>query len=289
MTKRTFVDRMRELLQAAPSPDTVAGAGIDVVAAPERRAVEPVAYACGVTDVGRVRTQNEDALYVAGDGRLLVVADGMGGHRAGEVAAALAVEALAAFFDDGRRAAIAEGAETASEALRVAFQSAHERVQRSAAERSDRVGMGTTLVAGYVHGDVLHTCHVGDVRCYAFRDATLLALTHDHSVVGMLVRAGKLGPEEARRHPRRNEVLQAVGLDADVTPDLHQWTLAPGDVVLLCSDGLWEMIGEDEIAEVLGNGRPLGARARELVHRANQAGGRDNVTVVLYEHPVPAP
>jgi PPM family protein phosphatase len=287
MAKRPFVDRLRAMLPQG-SRDTLVRGSVEPAGASARRVTQPVPHACGVTDPGRVRTHNEDAFHIADAGRLLVVADGMGGHRAGEVAAALAVEAVVGAFDAARERSVAEEREDAADVLSRAFDAAHSQVQGAADQHPEWSGMGTTLIAGYVVGDVLHTCHVGDVRCYIHRGHDLATLTHDHSVVGALLRAGKLSPDEAHQHPRRNEILQAVGVARTIDPERQRWTLAPGDVVLLCSDGLWEMLGEVEMAAVLGGPLSLAERAVRLVELANEAGGRDNVTVVLYEHPPPA-
>ena len=144
--------------------------------------------------------------------------------------------------------------------------------------------MGTTLLIGYVNGDTLHTCHVGDVRCYLHSGGALQQLTRDHSVVEMLVRAGEIPPEEARLHPRKNEILQAVGLPNRLFPSVASHRLAPGDRVLLCSDGLWEALSDGEIGVLLGWQGSMRQCAIQLVNRANEAGGNDNITVVLYEH-----
>lgn len=249
-----------------------------------RRIVAPTEHLCGITDVGRVRPHNEDTFHVSPDGRLLIVADGMGGHEAGEVASALAVEALVERFESERGKVIAARGPSMGHLLLDAFSAAHERVQEAAETREGCSGMGTALILGHVDGDRLHTCHVGDVRCYV-RDATALQqITQDHSVVGTLIRAGHLRPEEARRHPRRNEILQAVGLASDIAPETHTVELAVGDQVLLCSDGLWEALADEEIAAILAWEGSMRQRATQLVDRANGAGGRDNITVVLYEH-----
>jgi protein phosphatase len=249
-----------------------------------RRIVAPTDHLCGITDVGRVRPHNEDTFHVSPDGRVLIVADGMGGHEAGEVASALAVEALVEFFGGEREKAAVAGEEPMERLLVKAFEAAHERVRKAAESREGCEGMGTTLILAYILGDWLHTCHVGDVRCYVHGATGLKQVTQDHSLVGALVRAGHLRPDEARRHPRRNEILQAVGLATGTVPEVHAVELAAGDLVLLCSDGLWEALTDDEIEAILAWEGSMRQRATQLVDRANAAGGRDNITVVLYEH-----
>jgi serine/threonine protein phosphatase PrpC len=252
-----------------------------------RRVEAPSDRLCGITDVGRVREHNEDAFHLSPDGRLLIVADGMGGHQAGEVASALAVDAVAEFLDEGRLRAIESGAKRVEALLLEAFQSAHGRIVASAKEAPERSGMGTTLIAAFLHGDRATVCHVGDVRCYRRSEKGLEQMTEDHSVVGALVRAGELTPDEARVHERKSELLQAVGGRFGIAPDVMCVELAPGDRLLLCSDGLWEALPDQEIQEILDWNGPARRRAKQLVDRANAAGGNDNITAVLYEHRAP--
>jgi protein phosphatase len=239
---------------------------------------------CAVTDVGRVRDHNEDAFHVSVDGRLLIVADGMGGHQAGEVASAIAVETLVRFFDVARQQAIAEGGHEITPMLLEAFAEADRQVREAAVADPSRCDMGTTLILAYVEDDRLQTCHVGDVRCYVRSADGLRQITRDHSVVGALVRAGELAPEDAQNHPRRNEILQAVGLGRNLLPDINCVPLAQGDRILLCSDGLWDALSAEKICTILDADQSMEAHATELVDQANAAGGHDNITVVLYEH-----
>jgi protein phosphatase len=250
----------------------------------KRRVVAPSERLCAVTDVGRVRDHNEDAFFVSPDGQILVVADGMGGHAAGEVASALAIESVVEYLDTEKRREIDAAPDATGPVLLQAVKAAHERVLEAAAQGSRQRGMGTTLLIAYVNGDTLHTCHVGDVRCYVHANGSLHQLTRDHSLVEMLVRAGEIKPEEARVHPRKNEVLQAVGLPARLLPSVGSHVLASGDRVLLCSDGLWEALSDNEIGVLLAWQGSMRQCAIQLVNRANEAGGRDNITVVLYEH-----
>jgi serine/threonine protein phosphatase PrpC len=251
-----------------------------------RRLQAPSDRLCGITDVGRVREHNEDAFHLSQDGRLLIVADGMGGHQAGEVASAIAVGTLSEFFDAQRCQAVDSGDVAAESLLLEAFDLAHERVLDAAKESPDRTDMGTTLIATFLSGDRAYVCHVGDVRCYRQDEKGLEQMTQDHSVVGSLVKAGELTPEQARVHERKNEILQGVGLSIGILPDVQCVDLAPGDRLLLCSDGLWEALPEEEIRAILDWEGSARQRATQLVDRANAAGGNDNITVVLYEHPV---
>jgi serine/threonine protein phosphatase PrpC len=229
------------------------------------------------TDVGRTRSGNEDSLF---RGRtVFAVADGLGGHQGGEVASAAAVEPLAAL--DGRDFA---SPGEAAEALAAAIQDANTAILDQAAGDPDLWGMGTTVTAAALAaaGRFLQVAHVGDSRAYLLRDGTLAQLTTDHTVVGELVRRGRLTPEQAAIHPERSILTRAVGLDPRIpvdTPDPIE--LTSGDQVLLCSDGLTEAVDDDRIAELLST-TPDGEQAcRSLIDAANQAGGPDNITVVL--------
>lgn len=268
----------------AHSPRTEVGLDRCNETTDRRRVVAPSDRLCGITDVGQIRPHNEDAFYLSADGRLLIVADGMGGHNAGEVASALAVEAMVELLGDYSTTTPPASEEAMGQFLVGAFETAHERVLKAAEHQENCDGMGTTLILGYVCRDRLYTCHVGDVRCYVRTGTGLRQITQDHSVVGDLIRAGYLRPEEARRHPRRNEILQAVGLVTGIVPELHTVELASGDQVLLCSDGLWEELEDEEIETVLGRDGSMCQRATQLVDLANAAGGWDNITVVSYEH-----
>jgi PPM family protein phosphatase len=227
------------------------------------------------SDVGRTRSGNEDSYFC---GRtVFAVADGLGGHQGGEVASAAAVEPLATL--DGRE--FADPAE-AAEALAEAVRQANSAILDRATGDPDLWGMGTTLTAAAVAGDHhLQLAHVGDSRAYRFRDGSLEQLTTDHTVVGELVRRGRLTPEQAAVHPERSILTRAVGLDPRIpvdTPDPLE--LTSGDQVLLCSDGLTEVVPDVKITQLLAE--PDGdATCRSLIDAANSAGGPDNITVVL--------
>lgn len=228
------------------------------------------------SDVGRTRSGNEDSYFC---GRtVFAVADGLGGHQGGEVASAAAVEPLAAL--DGRE--FADPAE-AAEALAEAVRQANSAILDRATGDPDLWGMGTTLTAAAVAGDHhLQLAHVGDSRAYRFRDGSLEQLTTDHTVVGELVRRGRLTPEQAAIHPERSILTRAVGLDPRIpvdTPDPLE--LTPGDQVLLCSDGLTEVVPDVKIAQLLAAEPDGDATCRSLIDAANSAGGPDNITVVL--------
>ena len=228
--------------------------------------------AAGVTDVGRVRDGNEDD-FLDQSNRLglVAVADGMGGHRAGEVASATALEAL--------RAAVASG-----EPLRDAIEGANDAVLEKSVSDQEFHGMGTTLTAGMLGSDGhMVVGHVGDSRAYLVRDGELSQITDDHSLVEEMVRSGELTPEQAEVHPRRSVITRALGIDPQVEVDEYPIELQPGDRILFCSDGLTTMVRPDEIASILSREPDLRRAAQLLVDAANAAGGEDNITAVIIE------
>lgn len=226
------------------------------------------------TDTGRRRLGNEDAFVCAPP--LFVVADGMGGAPAGELASRIAAAAL-----EESAAEIRSG-----EAIDVAVKDANARIFRRSLSDPAAAGMGTTITLALVdEGSATVTFgHVGDSRAYRIRGGRLHQLTDDHSLVGELVRAGRLTPEEAERHPHRAVITRAVGTEPEVDVDVFTEHTEPGDVYLLCSDGLTDMVTDEEIAAVaVGSVHDLDALSAALVAAANNAGGEDNVTVVVFE------
>ncbi len=231
------------------------------------RAAETVAK----TDTGLQRRDNEDSAYARAP--VFVVADGMGGAQAGEVASQIAVEA----FEQG----LPEDG-SPEERLASRAREANTRIHDLSQAESERAGMGTTLTAAYLDRDDLAIAHVGDSRAYLYRDGTLTRLTQDHSLVDELVRRGKLTEEQAAEHPQRSIITRALGPEPQVEIDTWTYPLRDGDVVLLCSDGLTSMVSEELVATVLGRSESLEAAAQGLIDEANGAGGRDNITVVLF-------
>src|SRR5215212_5244921 len=223
------------------------------------------------TDTGRQRNANEDA-YLARP-PVFAVADGMGGAQAGEVASRLAAES----FD-----AVSRGTESPEAYLRSIAKTANARIHRLANADSSRSGMGTTLTATLVEGDEIGLAHVGDSRAYVYRDGSLKLLTSDHSLVEELRRQGRLTDEQAEDHPQRSIITRALGPERDVEVDTMTYRARPGDVYLLCSDGLTSMVKDDRIKQILGSASSLEAAAGDLIAAANEAGGRDNITAVLF-------
>jgi protein phosphatase len=221
-----------------------------------------------LSDTGRVRRHNEDRSL--GRPPVIAVADGMGGAKAGEVAAQLAVEEVRRLEEP---VAVAD--------VREAVGRANAEIRRLAREDPDKSGMGTTFTAAMLEDGRLDVVHVGDSRAYLWRDERLRQLTEDHSVVAELVKRGRITAEDAEHHPHRNVITRALGAEAEVVVDTFSEYLRDGDVVLLCSDGLSSYVSEADIAAALADSVTLADAARALVERANRAGGTDNVTVVL--------
>jgi PPM family protein phosphatase len=236
--------------------------------------------ATGRSDVGKVRKGNEDALLVRDS--VYAVADGMGGHLAGEVASATALEPIEEL--DGR---IFQDNSAAVTALRDAVVAANDRVSQLAIENPDYRGMGTTLTAALVEGRRLHVAHVGDSRAYLLRDGHFSQLTDDHTLVQHLVDEGQITREEAARHPQRSVITRAIGVSHDVDVDSMSLELQAGDQLLLCSDGLSGVVEDEDIARTLAEVADPDDAVDALIDLANGAGGPDNITVLLlrYEDP----
>jgi PPM family protein phosphatase len=225
----------------------------------------------GLTDVGRQRTANEDSLVVQPP--LFAVADGMGGAKAGEVASAVAVQAV-----EGAR----ESGEPAEAQLAGIVRDANRRIYDLAVADESRRGMGTTLTLAKVHGDEVSLAHVGDSRAYRLRDGELSQLTRDHSLVAELERSGQITAEAAEHHPQRSIITRALGPEPDVEVDTYTLAGRDGDVFLICSDGLTSMISDDEVGSIVRSASTLDEAADALVRAANQSGGKDNITVILF-------
>jgi serine/threonine protein phosphatase PrpC len=225
------------------------------------------------TDVGLVRTGNEDA-YLA-DAPLFVIADGMGGHVAGDVASSTAIEAI----ERGRDMANAEDPQT----LAGLVHEANAAVWARASSDANLRGMGTTCTLIYIDGPRAHVAHVGDSRAYRLRDGSLEQLTEDHTLVGRMVKEGRIPADEAERHPQRNIITRSVGVGSEVSVDLLAIDLDDGDRLLLCSDGLNSMVDRRDIEDALARERDPQRAADALVALANEAGGEDNTTVVVID------
>jgi PPM family protein phosphatase len=223
------------------------------------------------TDTGRQRDANEDSFFAKSP--VFAVADGMGGAQAGEVASRLAAESFEA---------VQRGTESPEAYLRAIAKTANARIHRLSESDSSRSGMGTTFTAALLEGEEVGLAHVGDSRAYLFRDGELKLLTSDHSLVEELRRQGRLTDEQAEDHPQRSIITRALGPERDVEVDTMTYRARPGDVYLLCSDGLTTMIKEDRIEAIVAGAQTLDEAVDRLVAEANEAGGRDNITVVAF-------
>jgi serine/threonine protein phosphatase PrpC len=222
----------------------------------------------GLSHPGRRRRRNEDAYVVSPP--LFAVADGMGGAKAGEIASRLAASAVR---EEGESADVRE-----------LIREANRRVFERAREDAATSGMGTTMTLALVEDDHVTIGHVGDSRAYRLRDRGLEQLTEDHSLVAELVRSGRLSPEEADAHPQRSMITRVLGAEADVDVDTFSVDTQPGDVFMLCSDGLTTMVGDERIVSAVDENRDdLERAAKQLIADANRSGGEDNVTVVFFE------
>ncbi|MCB9549188.1 MAG: Stp1/IreP family PP2C-type Ser/Thr phosphatase [Myxococcales bacterium] len=243
----------------------------------------------GRTHVGRVRAHNEDSLRVDRDHNLFIVADGVGGNAAGELASALAVETVAEFF----RASSADADLTwpfkpdeddlDGSRMVVAIRLANRRVFEAATHDPATRGMSTTVAACHFVGDRVYVAHVGDSRVYRLRGGAIEQLTEDHSLLSLMRRERKMTEEEVARFPLSNVILRAVGAQPDVEAEVQSFPVKPGDLYLICSDGLSDMVKDPAIAAIVAASRGLEAMCDALIEAANENGGRDNVTALLVQ------
>ena len=239
------------------------------------------------TDAGPVRENNEDSFLVDEDAGLFVVADGMGGHAAGEVASRIAVDSIQELLQGGvdpdetrLDREVPDPADVLRERLRYAMNQASARIRREAQLNPSYTGMGTTVCVLLIEGEQGHVAHVGDSRIYLYRDGEITRLTRDHTVVQQEIDAGRLTPAMARQVPHRNYLTQSVGYHGPVEPDTATRPLLPGDLFLLCSDGLTDPLDDVALADLCRR-TDVSDLAETLVHKAIASGGEDNVTVVV--------
>lgn len=246
------------------------------------------AFVC--TDVGNKRRINEDNFCANLDLGLVVITDGMGGHAAGEVASRLAVEEIERVLseaqdDDGWTLpdGFDKDASMVANKLRYAIGVANERIRHATRDAAERRGMGTTIVAAIAHGNTCTVGHVGDSRAYLYRDEHLQPLTSDHSWVNEQLKQGFITVENARNHPFRNVITQALGSGAEIRVDAVDLELRHDDLLLLCSDGLNTMLSDVQICEMIRAGfhLPLDTLSLNLIEAAKQRGGDDNITVAM--------
>lgn len=233
--------------------------------------------AAAITDRGRKRPSNEDAFGYSVEHGVYLVCDGMGGAAAGEIASSLAVDEMLRLLEG--RTETAPLATVAEEAINAANHAIYSRAQRN----YKLSGMGTTLVTLVAEERRAWVLNVGDSRCYRLRSSKLEQITFDHSLVEEQVRAGRMTRSEALRSPLRNVITRALGTQSHVTPDIFEMEIVPGDLYLLCSDGLTREVADVRIETILAAGQPLDELCTQLVKAANKAGGHDNITCILIQ------
>lgn len=234
--------------------------------------------ALGLSHIGLRRTTNEDAYLINEKSGLFIVADGMGGHNAGEVASRMAIDRSSGYILNPP-APHADPREVIGGAIRAANAAVFE----ASGKNRGQSGMGTTIIIAWIVGGRCYIGHVGDVRGYLIRRRKLNLLTRDHSVVARMVENKQITEEEARTHPLRNAIERAVGTDREVTPDVIAVRLMHADRLLLCSDGLWGLVDDGVIRSIINKKGRAGIKVQGLLEKALEAGGRDNITLILTE------
>jgi len=232
------------------------------------------------TDIGKVREINQDAYYISADeGPLFIVADGMGGHKAGEIASNMAVDIISSDLGKDMNFLELDDKEIQNR-IKQSIGKANQEIYKKSLEDEGFAGMGTTVTLIYIKGKKVFIGHVGDSRAYLFRENTLAQLTEDHSLVEELIRNGSISREEAKLHPQRNIITRAVGTSPDIEADLIVKEKSKDDIFLLCTDGLTNMLEDEEIREHLLSKEDMQKVCENLVEFANNKGGYDNITVV---------
>ncbi|MCB0420501.1 MAG: Stp1/IreP family PP2C-type Ser/Thr phosphatase [Bdellovibrionales bacterium] len=230
----------------------------------------------GATDVGLKRKNNQDSILVNQNMNLYIIADGMGGHKGGEVASALAIETVEKVISEGKSQPI-------KDLIRKAYSKASGRIFQTAnVDRPELRGMGTTMVVAYFHGSVLHIGNVGDSRAYLFKEGQLWQVTEDHSLFNEQIRAGSMSIEEIESTVAKNVITRSVGFEDSVQPDLYQRIVEPGETYLMCSDGLTGQVSDAEILDILAN-TPEDQVVATCIKRAKEAGGDDNISVIVFK------
>ncbi|MCG0274668.1 MAG: Stp1/IreP family PP2C-type Ser/Thr phosphatase [Thermosediminibacteraceae bacterium] len=236
---------------------------------------------CARSHKGKVRSNNEDAFYLPeGEDKplLFIVADGMGGHNAGEIASKMAVEEISSHINSNFWES---GCKNVLQLIKEAFLTANTKIYRNSLEREEYSGMGTTATLALFKDGKVYIGHVGDSRAYILRDGSIRQLTKDHSLVWQLLEEGKLTPDEVRCHPMRNVITRALGVHESIDVDLTEHEYRKGDIFLLCSDGLTNMLEDDKIREIVLSAESVDAAADKLIEAANYYGGYDNITVEI--------
>ncbi len=236
----------------------------------------------GLTNQGLERARNEDSCFASAESdlALLVVADGMGGHRAGNIASTIAVETAEQIWSELDRTRL-PSVKSARELVNTLLSEANGRILKEAENESDRRGMGTTLTAALLCGNRLTIGHVGDSRAYKVADGQISLLTRDHSLIGQMIEDGRIKPEYAENHPQKHVLTRALGVSSDLEIDITELEIDAGSTLLLCTDGLTNMVRDNEILKLCNEKTEPAALAEALIDLANSRGGFDNITVVI--------
>lgn len=240
--------------------------------------------AAGLTDVGQTRPMNEDYFAINRDKNLYIVADGMGGHNAGDIASKNATQMADAYLTPELLEEVKGNIRKTRETIIKSLLHAHLSILNMAEKNENYEGMGCTIVAALIVDNSMHLCHVGDARAYLVNKNGITLLTRDHSYVMDLVTKGKLTLEEARVSPLKNKLHQAIGASKTINPDYKHCELKEGDKILLCSDGLWDMLSDHQIFTVMRQDKPPKRLCEILIKMANDAGGHDNITAIIFQH-----
>lgn len=240
--------------------------------------------AFGLTDVGKDRQINEDIFILKPEKHLYIVADGMGGHNAGDVASKNATTIVDSFLTETVIKQIKGDNRRIRDTIIKSLLHAHNRILEMSENNPQLEGMGCTIVVALILNNNLHLCHVGDARAYLANENGMTLLTRDHSYVMELVQKGKMTMEEARVSPMKNKLNQAIGASKSINPDYKHYELRENDKILLCSDGLWDMISDPQMQAILNLNKPVQKLCEILIKNANDAGGHDNITAVVIQH-----
>jgi len=238
----------------------------------------------GATDIGKMRENNEDYFLIEKEKQLYIVSDGMGGHNAGEIASLNATKTVKEYFTAERLGNIKKDPKLVRDEIINSIKKAHHRILDMSAKNPDYKGMGCTIVVALLIDDTLHLGHIGDSRAYLVDEKSITLLTSDHTYVMQLVKAGKMKMDEIRDSNIKNHLSQALGAPITITPDYGKQKLNPGNRVMICSDGLWDLIPDRDIFNLLRQNKSKEQICKDFIRKANKKGGLDNITLIVIEY-----
>lgn len=238
-------------------------------------------YTYCLTDIGLIRTSNEDAFWINDPDNIFIVVDGMGGHNAGEIASRMAIELLKAEMDVELLQKANNEIDSIERIFFNALNATSTKIFDYGKENQEWAGMGCTVAIAWLNDNILYSGHVGDARVYVCNQHEIHQVGNDHSHVAEVVKLGQMTKEEARLSPLKNQITQALGMTGQVDPEFHKTNINSDDRIILCSDGLWDMLSDHEIHEIAFSGNDAKSLCEEFVKRANLAGGHDNITVLV--------